>query len=110
MKVSVYIGTSLDGFIAREDGGLNWLMSFADDEAVSAYHEFMDGIDAIVIGRGTFETVMTFPEWPYDKSVFVLSSSMTELPGSLSGRATLISKPPSEVLSHLASMGFTSVY
>lgn len=77
MKASVYIGTSLDGFIAREDGGLDWLMGFADDEAVTAYHEFMDGIDAIVIGRGTFETVMTFPEWPYEKSVFVLSSSMT---------------------------------
>jgi len=110
MKASVYIGTSLDGFIAREDGRLDWLMGFADDEAVSAYHEFMSGIDAIVIGRGTFETVMTFPEWPYEKPVFVLSRSLKKLPATLADRATLISMPPDEVVSHLETLGFTSVY
>ena len=110
MKASVYIGTSLDGFIAREDGRLDWLIGFADDEAVKAYQEFTSGIDAILIGRGTFETVLGFPEWPYEKSVFVLSSSLNELPADLAGRATLISMPPREVLSHLVGLGFTSVY
>ena len=107
MKASVYIGTSLDGFIARENGDIDWLMKFADDDAIRSYHEFMNGIDAIVIGRGTFEKVLTFPEWPYDKDVFVLSSSMTELPGAICGRATLLSMPPSQVLDHLANLGLS---
>ena len=110
MKASVYIGTSLDGFIARDDGNIDWLMKFADVDAVRAYNEFMTGIDAIVIGRGTYEKVLTFPQWPYDKEVFVLSSSMTELPAGAGGRATLLSMPPREVLDHLAGLRLESAY
>ena len=76
MKTIVYIGTSLDGFIARKDGNLDWLEQFANDEAVHAYEEFMSRVDAIVIGKGTFEKVLTFPSWPYEKKVFVLSTSI----------------------------------
>ena len=110
MKISVYIGTSLDGFIAREDGSFDWLAGFADEDAVHAYQEFMNDIDAIVIGRGTFETVLTFSEWPYAEAVFVLSRSIPELPADLTDRATLLSKPPKEVLRHLAALGFESIY
>src|SRR4030095_3854113 len=110
MKTSVYIGTSLDGFIAKADGNIDWLTQFANDDAIHAYEEFMVGIDAIVIGRGTFEKVLTFPEWPYDKEVFVLSSSMTELPGSAASRATLLSLQPSQVMDHLANLGLKSAY
>jgi riboflavin biosynthesis pyrimidine reductase len=55
MKSKVYIGTSLDGFIARKDGDFSWLSQFANDEAINAYEEFINTIDAIVIGKGTFE-------------------------------------------------------
>ena len=79
----VYIGISLDGFIARPNGEIDWLTKFADNEAFGSYDEFMSGIDVIVIGRGTFETVLKFPKWPYDRPVFVLSSSITEAPESL---------------------------
>jgi len=75
MKTIVYIGTSLDGFIARKDGEIDWLVQFANDEAIRAYEELISRIDAIVIGRGTFEKVLTFPSWPYEKKVFVLSNS-----------------------------------
>jgi len=51
MKTTVYIGTSLDGFIARKDGDIDWLTRFANDEAIHAYEEFIGGVDAIVIGR-----------------------------------------------------------
>jgi dihydrofolate reductase len=61
MKSKVYIGTSLDGFIARKDGDINWLTQFANDEAIHAYEKFISGVDAIVIGKGTFEKVLTFP-------------------------------------------------
>ena len=81
MKTSVYIGTSLDGFIAKTDGNIDWLTQYANDDAIHAYEEFMNGIDAIVIGRGTFEKILTFPSWPYEKKAFVLSTSLKQLPG-----------------------------
>jgi hypothetical protein len=80
MKSIVYIGTSLDGFIARKDGDIDWLVQFANEEAILAYEEFINRIDAIVIGRGSFEKVLSFPSWPYNKKVFVLSTSIKHVP------------------------------
>lgn len=110
MKTIVYIGTSLDGFIARADGDLDWLTQFADDDAIHAYEEFMKRIDAIIIGRGTFEKILSFPSWPYEKKAFVLSSSLKQLPDTLRDKATLLSMKPRELLSYLSGMGFSSVY
>ena len=110
MKTNVYIGTSLDGFIARTDGDFDWLTQFADDDAIHAYEEFINGIDAIVIGRGTFEKILTFPSWPYTKKAFVLSASLKQLPGTLSDKASLLSMEPKELLSYLSLMGFSSIY
>ena len=110
MKASVYIGTSLDGFIAREDGDIAWLTRFADENAIQAYDDFIEGIDSIIIGRGTFETVLTFPDWPYQKPVFVLSGSLTHLPDKLTAQATLISLKPAETLTYLSDLGYRSAY
>ena len=110
MRTIVYIGTSLDGFIARKDGNIDWLTQFANDEAFKAYDEFMNRIDAIVIGRGTFEKVLTFPSWPYDKKVFVLSTSMKLVPEIVRGKVTILSLKPKELLSYLSSEGFSGVY
>jgi dihydrofolate reductase len=110
MKASVYIGTSLDGFIARADGDFGWLSQFANDEAIQAYHEFMAGIDVIVIGRGTFEKVLDFPSWPYDKKVFVLSNTLKQLPDSVTGKAMLLSMKPTKLLSYLSAKGFSNIY
>ncbi len=110
MKISAYVGTSLDGFIARKDGDFSWLSQFANDEAVAAYNEFIARIDAIVIGRGTFEEVLKFPEWHYDKPVFVLSSTINELPDAAKDKATILSMPPREVLGHLVREGFSNIY
>jgi len=110
MKTIVYIGTSLDGFIARKDGDIDWLVQFADVEAIHAYEEFMSRIDAIVIGKGTFEKVLTFPSWPYEKKVFVLSTSIKQVPDSLSENVTVLSMNPRELLSYLSSKGFSNIY
>ena len=110
MKVSVYIGTSLDGFIAREDGDIEWLTQFANDEAVNAYQKFITGIDAIVIGRGTFEKILSFPSWPYEKKAFVLSKSIKVLPDVIKSKATILSLQPREVLAHLSNEGFSNIY
>ena len=110
MKTSVYIGTSLDGFIAKTDGNIDWLTQYANDDAIHAYEEFMNGIDAIVIGRGTFEKILTFPSWPYEKKAFVLSTSLKQLPDTLNDKAIILSMKPKELLTYLSGMGFSSIY
>ena len=73
MKASVFIGCSVDGFIARADGRLDFLPPGGGEP--HGYEEFMASVDALIIGRNTFETVLSFPAWPYgDKPVFVLST------------------------------------
>ena len=110
MNTLVYIGKSLDGFIARKDGDITWLESFGNDEAIQAYEQFMSRIDAIVIGRGTFEKVLTFPSWPYDKKVFVLSNSIKQAPDNLNGKVAVLSVKPKELLDYLTKKGFSSIY
>ena len=110
MKAIVYIGTSLDGFIARKNGDIEWLTQFANDEALRSYEEFMKRIDAIVIGRGTFEKILTFPSWPYDKKVFMLSTSIKEVPVMARDKITIISMEPKEVLQSLSDKGFSGIY
>ena len=110
MRTYVFIATSLDGFIARKDGGLDWLTKFEDPEVFSSYGEFIKKIDAIVIGRGTLETVMSFPSWPYDKPVFVLSTTIHDVPTNFKGKVEVVSMKPKELLSHLGSKGFSNLY
>lgn len=72
MKISVFCGVSIDGFLARDDGGLDYLAPFEGEE--HGYTAFMASIDAIVVGRVTYDTVLAFPEWPYgEKRVVVLT-------------------------------------
>jgi dihydrofolate reductase len=110
MKTIVYVGTSLDGFIARTNGEFDWLSKFANDEAIRAYKELINRIDAIVIGRGTFEKVLDFPSWPYDKKVFVLSTSIKEPPAAIREKATILSMNPKELLDHLSALGYSNIY
>jgi dihydrofolate reductase len=110
MTTSVYIGTSLDGFIAKKDGGIEWLTQFASEEAFASYEEFTSKIDVIVIGRGTFEKVLSFPTWPYDKKVFVLSASIKHVPDHLRDKVSIVSMAPAELLTHLLKEGFSSIY
>jgi dihydrofolate reductase len=110
MKTIVYIGTSLDGYIARKDGDIDWLTQFAGDEAIVAYEELTSRIDAYVMGRGTFEKVLSFPSWPFEKMVFVLSTSIKEVPDALKEIVTILSMTPKDVLNHLSDKGFSNLY
>ena len=110
MKSIVYIGTSLDGFIARTNGDIEWLVQFANDEAIRAYESFISKVQAIVIGRGTFEKVLSFPTWPYDKEVFVLSNSLKSVPDQAKGKVSLLSMKPVEVLRYLSDKGYSTIY
>jgi dihydrofolate reductase len=109
MKASVFIATSLDGYIARLDGGLDWLPT--DCGEPHGYDEFMATIDAIVIGRKTFEIVLGFGGWPYGKKpVVVLSASMSELKAPDGAVCQLMSGPPPDILARLRDRDWKHLY
>lgn len=110
MKTFIYIGTSIDGFIAREDGDIDWLVKYESSEINESFTEYMNNIDAIVMGRATFEKVLSFQNWPYDKKVFVLSNSLHKIPDHLKGKVEIISKRPKEVLHFLSGSGYSNIY
>jgi len=110
MTTTVYVGTSLDGFIARKDGDIDWLVKFQNKEVHDSYQKFINKIDAIVTGRGTYEKVLSFPVWPYDKKVFVLSTTLKQIPGKLKEKVILLSMKPKELLNHLSGEGFSNIY
>ncbi len=107
----VYIATSLDGYIAASDGGLDWLMEIpAPGGEDYGYAEFMATIDALVMGRKTFEKVLTFGDWPYDKPVFVLSTTITEVPEHLAGKVEIVHGELKELTGTLNQRGYNNLY
>jgi dihydrofolate reductase len=110
IKTTAYIAASVDGFIAREDGQLDWLPS-DDTREDYGYQALMDSIDALVMGRKTYKTVLALGAWPYaDKAVFVLSHSPLAIPLSLAPTVQSLRDSPQEILQHLASKGYQHLY
>jgi dihydrofolate reductase len=108
VEASVFIGASVDGFIARTDGSLDWLPPGGGEP--HGYDEFMATVDALVIGRKTFETVLTFDTWPYGaKPVFALSSRPLA-PAPHGAVVERMSGDPAELMSRLADRGVRHVY
>jgi len=109
MRASVFIATSLDGFIARQDGGLDWLP--ADGGEAHGYDEFIATVDAIVIGRKTFETVLAFDAWPYGtKPVVVLSTRPSELKAPAGAVCDMMTGTPHEIVARLSARGMKHLY
>ncbi len=107
----VYIATSLDGFIATSDGGLNWLDEIPNlEKSDFGYAEFMSGVDAIVMGRKTFEKILTFDDWPYDKPVYVLSKSKVNIPKELENKVEILNGTPRKVTNLLKELGHQNLY
>lgn len=111
MTCLVYIATSIDGYIARPDGGLDWLPPIEPEEGTDyGYNAFIDSIDAIVMGRNTFETVLGFDEWPYPKPVIVLSRTLQTLPEQLDGKVQIHPGPIGALLEELETKGMQRPY
>lgn len=94
MKISAFIATSLDGYIARSNGDIDWLIENNNslEGEDFGYSNYYDSVSCIVIGRNTYEKVLDFEEWPYEgKHVIILSETMKELPLQHLGKATLFS-------------------
>ena len=109
MIASVFVGTSVDGFIARPNGELDFLSAGGGEP--HGYDEFIASVDAIVIGRKTFETVLAFPEWPYgERRVVVLSSRPLDLSTIGAGHVEQMSGEPAGIVSKLAASGARHVY
>jgi len=112
MKVSVFIAASMDGYIAREDGGIDWLENpNADPDQDYGYQAFINGIDAILMGRNTFNVVMNLPDWSYGGiPLFVLTHHPSTLPLAKLENVQAIQGKPEEIIPELEKRGFHHVY
>ena len=111
-KNSVFIARSLDGYIADKNGGLDWLNSVPNpDQQDLGYDKFIRGVDAIVLGRNTFEVVCGFDmEWPYTLPVFVLSHSLKSVPEELRGKVGILQGALPEILEKIHGKGYRRLY
>ena len=110
LRASAFIATSLDGFIARKNGGLDWLPGPEDAEDYG-YGAFIRRIDALVMGRKTFEKVLSFGEWPYGKKpVIVLTGRRIEIPKRLGNSVEALSGTPARIVDLLAKRGLCRLY
>lgn len=108
MKASVFVGTSVDGFIARADGELDFLDAGGDEP--HGYEEFMATVDALVIGRKTYEIVLAFDAWPYgEKPVFVLSTKPLA-PAPAAAKVERLWGTPPDVVAELDARGIGHAY
>ncbi|GAA4095484.1 dihydrofolate reductase family protein [Mucilaginibacter panaciglaebae] len=111
MSNIVYIATSIDGYIAGKDGDIKWLIEFPNPEGSDyGFSDFIKGIDALIMGRHTFETVNDFDTWMYPVPVFVLSNTLTALSGKWAAKAGLIKGDLKDVLSQLNARGINNIY
>ncbi|MCG8567454.1 MAG: dihydrofolate reductase family protein [Desulfobacterales bacterium] len=113
-KISAYIATSLDGFIARTDGNIDWLekanarLPRGED---CGFHQFLDTVDTLIMGRKTFEKILTFHEWPYGTTpIIVLSRHPDPLPEGIPDTVTHSSESPPELVKRLAHDGVKHIY
>jgi dihydrofolate reductase len=109
VTASVFIGTSVDGFIARPNDDLDFLPEGGGEP--HGYNEFIASVDAIVIGRKTFEKVLTFGAWPYgEKRVVVLSSRPVDLSAARGGVVEQMAGAPADIVSQLGARGVHNLY
>jgi dihydrofolate reductase len=109
MKCSVFCGVSVDGFLARPDHALDFLD--AGGHEPHGFEEFYATVDVVVIGRKTFEVVLTFGDWAYGKKqVVVLSSGSLDFSSIKGGVVEQMSGEPEEIAARLDARGFKSAY
>jgi len=108
----VFIATSLDGYIADRNGGLGFLDTYPEINSIdTGYNDHMASIDALVMGRVSFETVVGFDiPWPYDKPVYVLSNTLDQVPEKCGDQLTILNGSIPDILEKIHSNGHTQLY
>lgn len=110
MKSSVYIAVSLDGYIAREDGAVDWLEGIESpgEGEDYGYYAFMESVDRLVMGRKSYDKVASFGDWPYgDKKVVVLTNRAFKPPIDT---VEIMSGTPAGISERLAADGAEHLY
>src|SRR5438105_9007605 len=102
-KCSVFIGTSIDGFIARRDGGLDFLPAGGGEE--HGYSAFIASVDAVVMGRETFDTVLSFDRWPFHQPVIVMTTRPCESDVPPGAQIEFMAGEPSDIMATLEARG-----
>jgi dihydrofolate reductase len=111
MNTVAYIATSLDGYIADSDGGVDWLNEITNpDQSDYGFADFLSGLDAILMGSNTFRVVQSFGVWPYTKRVYVLSNSIGAVPSGYENRIQLISGSINAALSKIREEAGDNIY
>ena len=112
MQASAFIATSLDGFIARPDNSIDWLEDASSDATEDyGYEAFVHSVGCVVMGRKTFERILTFPEWPYQhQRAIVMSSTLESLPKSLGEQVQLYNGNVTDLMQLLDAEGETHLY
>ena len=111
MKTIAYLAVSVDGYIAAKDDGLDWLNELPNPEQSDfGYADFMSGIDALLMGSRTFQVVLDFGVWHYEKPVFVASRQMTEIPAGYEERISLVQGEMAEILHSIREQGYGNIY
>ncbi|NTH16405.1 dihydrofolate reductase [Agrobacterium rhizogenes] len=108
----VFIATSLDGFIARESGDIDWLLKHDQAGEDHGYNDFISDIDVIVMGRGTYEAVRGMGDWFYTRPVLVLSAQFARqaVPSELEGKVRFSAESPEQAMATLQSEGARRAY
>jgi len=111
-KGIVFIATSLDGFVAREDGTIDWLMKQNTAGEDHGYDALMAAVDGLVMGRGSYEAVVAFEHWPYEKPVIVLSNSLSaeDIPFRLREKVSISTETPNALMKRLDATGWRAAY
>lgn len=121
MKCSAFIATSVDGFIARPDGNVDWLHSSGNqdvemgNQADMGFYDYLSEVDCLIMGRKTMEVIanmnLSDDQWPYgDMKIVVLSSSITEIPASVRSNAMVFSGELKDLISMLKEEGLKHAY
>jgi dihydrofolate reductase len=123
VKTSVFVGISLDGFLARENGDIDWLTGPGEDPGTTpgdgsggepddhGFRAFFDTVDVLVMGRNTYEKVLTFEKWYYgDKPVVVLTTRPLEIPERIAKTVEAMNGTPVEIVERLAARGAKHLY
>lgn len=111
---SVFVATSLDGYIARPDGSIDWLdeaNAVVPDGEDCGCGEFIGSVDVLVMGRNTFEAALAFDDWPYEGTrVVVLSSRPLTIPARLPDTVSVSSEAPEALVDRLSADGARRLY
>lgn len=114
MKLSVFIAMTLDGYIARKDGSIDWLVNCTDKHNKNedfGYNDFIDSVDVVVLGKKSFNSVLKFENWPYsNKKVFVMSRSNLIIPDTIKNNVFQFHSSAKDLVNRLHQLNIGRAY